>query len=611
MDDVASRPQPGLAPTAVSDESSTLLEVLVPQLWRLLYRRDRCRLRACSREILRLVDRSTDTLALRWASSEAERDGVVAALRRVLARGCRPRRLELPFYVAECPATKTAFGLRLLAELQALSLLPLKELLLVGLPLTAAVVRAIAMTVPQLSILELHGYTLSHDSPRFIPAPSGVQALLRHGAPHLQQLRLHNTTGLAGSSRLPAAPNGLAPLLLQCSRLESLMLGSSDREPLASYHRVLSALAQLPALRSLELLLPKEHDAGSSLTVLSNLTQLTHLEITADFDLGAVLPAVLGIRGLADLHLPSHQLRPSHMRQLAALTALTRLGAKGIGAAGEPSPEGTAELGTLPAPAPQPLVPLPALLQVLILTDAPSPSDLAALQLPSGPLRLQLPGITIPAADKGADGCLRESAAEALLAACRQLTGRFVEDEDAGASFELRLCSAAPPASWPDGYGTLFAALRAAGILWLAIHDASLTLYDVDALVRHLPLLEVRGVLACAGTGAGDLRLECAVELPSLPLLCRLKRLSGLQLYPGDELVEGWDSQLALRAALLVLCVEAPSLTDLTFHFSEDAQEQMVEAAEEVTDRLSEELPTLRDDPPSVQVERYSVGSTA
>ncbi|PNH09303.1 hypothetical protein TSOC_004083 [Tetrabaena socialis] len=548
MDNVASRPQPGLAPTAVSNESSTLLEVLVPQLWQRLDSWDFRHLRACSREVLQLADRSIDTLALRWAPSEAEREGIAAALSRTLARGCRPRRLHLLFsdlfsesVSKALGATKTAFALRLLAELQALSL-PLTELQLGGLPLTAAVVRAIAVAVPQPSILELFSYSLSHctglpDSRPFNPAPSGVQALLRHAAPHLQQLRLHNTYGLAGASLLPAAPNGLASLLLQCSRVESLMLGSPDREPLASYHGVLSALAQLPALRSLELLLPEVHDAGSSLTLLSGLTQLTLLETAADFDLGAVLPAVLGIRGLADLQLLSHQLQPSHMRQLAALTALTRLGAKSIGAAGEPSPEGTAELGSLAAPAPQPL----------------------------------LPGIAVPAANKGVDGCLREAAAEALLAACRQLAGRLWEDEDGGAPFQLDLRGAAPPASWPDGWGTLFAAMRPVALRDLAVHDASLTLYDVDALVRHLLMLE---------------------------------RLSWLELHPErGGLVEGWDSELALRAALLVLCAEAPSLADVSLWLGEDADEPLLEAALQTVGWLSQELPTLRDDPPSVHVE--------
>ncbi|PNH09300.1 hypothetical protein TSOC_004081 [Tetrabaena socialis] len=547
MDNVASRPQPGLAPTAVSNESSTLLEVLVPQLWQRLDSWDFRALRICSREVLRLADRCTDTLKLKCASSEAERDGVVAALCRMLARGCRPRKLGLWFFRAELPATKIAFGLRLLAELQASSL-PLTKLQLGGLPLTAAVVRAIVAAVPQASTLQLFGYSLLHctglpDSPRPNQDPSGVQALLRHAAPRLQKLRLYNTTGLAGTSMLPAAPNGLASLLLQCSRLESLRLSFPDnQEPLASYHGILSTRLCL-----------------------------SHLEVGGEFDLGDVLPALLGIRGLAALQLPSHQLQPSHMRQLAAFTALTLLGAQGIGAAGVPLPEGTEELGSLPAPAPQPLVPLPALLQELALVHAPSPSALTALQLPPGPLRLQLPGITVPAADKGADGCLRESAAEALLAACRQLAGRFCEDEDECSPFELDLCGAAPPPSWPDGYGTLFAAIRPVGIRRLAIQAVSLTLYDVDALVRHLPLLE---------------------------------RLLGLELHPErGGLVGGWDNELALRAALLVLCAEAPSLADVTIFVEEDADEPLLEAALQVVDWLSQELPTLRDDPPSVHVE--------
>ncbi|PNH00403.1 hypothetical protein TSOC_013779 [Tetrabaena socialis] len=223
---------------------------------------------------------------------------------------------------------------------------------------------------------------------------------------------------------------------------------------------------------------------------------------------------------------------------------------------------------------------------------------MAALQLPSGLIRLELPGLTIPVNDKDADGCLCPSAAEALLASCRQLAGRLWEDphvengEDLPDEnyFGLDLYSAAAPPSWPDGYGTLFAALQPLGLRRLTIRIASLTLCDVDALVRHLPLLE-------------GLKLDCAVELPSLPLLCRLKRLETLQLHPGEGgLVEGWDSELALRAALLVLCAEAPRLKELFLCLvPSDAQEQLLEASEQAIHWLMQELPMLRDDPPSLR----------
>ncbi|PNH09304.1 hypothetical protein TSOC_004082 [Tetrabaena socialis] len=418
--------------------------------------------------------------------------------------------------------------LRILAEIQAVSPpLALEDILLGGLPLTAAAVRGIAAAAPRLSILALHSYHLSRctgllGSLPYSPTLSGVQGLLRHAAPHLQQLSLCGTSGLVGASELQAPLHGLAPLLLRCSRLESLTLyGTGTAATVSFYSGVLSSLAQLPAMRSLKM-------------------ELTRLVIEAAIDLDAAMPALARMRGLAKLRLPSHQLRLSHMRQLAALTALIRLEVQGIVAADVPLPEGSAELGSLPAPAPQPLVPLPAL--------------------------LQLRGIIVPAADKGADGCLRESAAEALLAACRQLAGRVWDDPgvEEWSPFELDL--------WPDGWGTLFAAMRPVALRDLAIHNASLTLYDVDALVRHLPLLEF-------------LELDCTVELPSLPLLCRLEWLLGLDLHPATGgLVEGWDSELALRTALLVLCTEAPSLAYVTLWVGEDAEERLLEAALQAVD---------------------------
>ncbi|PNH09297.1 hypothetical protein TSOC_004086 [Tetrabaena socialis] len=389
--------------------------------------------------------------------------------------------------------------LRILAEVQAVSPpLELEDILLGGLPLTAAVVRGIAAAAPRLSILDLHSYHLSYstglpDSLPYSPTLSGVQGLLRLAAPHLQQLVLRDTSGMSGASELLAELHGLAPVLLRCSRLESLDLYSTETyaATVSFYGGVLSTLAQLPAMRSLEMGVPLAPGTGRTLDVPPGLTQLTRLVIEAAIDLDAAVPALARMRGLAELRLPSHQLRPSHMRQLAALTALTQLKVQGIGAADVLSPEGTAELGSLPAPAPQPLVPLPALLQDLFI--------------------------------------------------------------------------------WPDGWGTLFAALRPVVLRHLTVHDASLTLYDVDALVRHLPLLE---------------------------------RLSGLELHPKrGGLVGEWDSELALRAALLVLCAEAPSLADVSFWLGGDADEPLLEAVLQAVDWLSQELPTLRDGPPYLRVE--------
>ncbi|PNH09642.1 hypothetical protein TSOC_003720 [Tetrabaena socialis] len=202
----------------------------------------------------------------------------------------------------------------------------------------------------------------------------------------------------------------------------------------------------------------------------------------------------------------------------------------------------------------------------------------AALQLPPGRLRLQLGGITITRDDKDADGRLRPVAAESLLAACRQLAGRLCKcDKDLGPeldpagaplAFTVNLLSAAAPSGWPDLYGTFFAALQ-------------------PAMLRHLT----------------ELALDCAVELPSLPLLLRLKRLRCLHLYPGEEgLEEGWGSELALRAALLVLCAQSHSLMEVNLWFQPhpDPDDQLVAAAFAVADWLTDELPSLRGDPPEV-----------
>ncbi|PNH09293.1 hypothetical protein TSOC_004104 [Tetrabaena socialis] len=439
-----------------------------------------------------------------------------------------------------------------------------------------AELRAVS-TPPPLTVLRLSG----------IPLMAAV-GLLRLAAPHLQQLRLDDLLGRASESLEAEAPTSLASALLQCSRLEALRLGF--RRPKAPLLGVLSALAQLPALRALEYNLPLAGDAASLPA------GLTRLVLKSSLDLDWAMPTLARMRDLADLRLQCNKLRPLQLCHLAGLTALTRLAVKGIWATDDSPPAAAVVLGGL-GPLARLLVPLPAQLRSLSFNAAASPSEVAALQLPSGLIRLELPGLTIPVHSKDADGCLCPSAAEALLASCSQLAGRLGEDPfpmeyDQENYFGLDLRHAAAPPSWPDGYGTLFAALQPLALRRLTIKAGPLTLYDVDALVRHLPLLE-------------GLTFDCAVELPSLPLLCRLKRLETLELRPGvGGLVEGWDSELALRAALLVLCAEAPRLKQLFLVFPlSGAQDHLLEASEQAADWLSQELPTLRVDPPSLDID--------
>ncbi|PNG99044.1 hypothetical protein TSOC_015186, partial [Tetrabaena socialis] len=209
--------------------SLTLLRLLVPLLWRRLDQAGRCHLRACCREARRIASCTVEALSLEKSEWEPVKCAdAVAGLRGMLERGCRPRSLALMFRKGDeqWPEPETsAFGLRVLAELRAVSPLPLVALSLMGLPLTEEVARAITEAAPLLESLSLRHYDLSHgtvqpDSTLSTPALSGVQGLLRLTAPHLQRLVLK----LGGPAGSPAPAGGLGPLLLQCSRLEALSL---------------------------------------------------------------------------------------------------------------------------------------------------------------------------------------------------------------------------------------------------------------------------------------------------------------------------------------------------------------------------------------------------
>ncbi|PNH09622.1 hypothetical protein TSOC_003730 [Tetrabaena socialis] len=365
----------------------TLLRLLVPLLWRRLDVEGRHHMWACCREARRIASRTAEALGLNKSGWEpAECADAVAGLRGMLERGCRPRSLTLAFR-AGLESETSALGLRVLAELRAVSPLPLVALSLVGLPLTE----------------EVHP---------------------RHPRPQ---------------RRSPAPAGELGLLLVQCSRLEALSLQwYCTKVPVALSGLLGGVLAQLPALRSLEMALHENDEAGVVdeplvLTCLPQLTRLVVLGGNGALDPCSVLPAVAQMRGLADLQLPSHKLRPAHMLQLAALTALTRLHIGGVWATDELVHDGGATaVDGLRAAGAAPPVRLPAQLQVLVLYRSAAASEVAALQFPPG-LRLQLRGIEIAAEDKDADGRLRLAAAESLLAACRQLAGRLCKcDEDLG-----------------------------------------------------------------------------------------------------------------------------------------------------------------------------------
>ncbi|PNH03670.1 hypothetical protein TSOC_010249 [Tetrabaena socialis] len=142
-----------------------------------------------------------------------------------------------------------------------------------------------------------------------------------------------------------------------------------------------------------------------------------------------------------------------------------------------------------------------------------------------------------------------------LLVACRQLSGRVVHSALLSQHpFGVELDGASPPLSWQGTYRPLFTALQPAGLEQLGLSCAPLSVLDVDALVRHLPLLQV-------------LTLYDGLELAALPFLrclARLRKLCvGLGSMQGD-MEEAWLNKAALKGALLVLCKEAPSLKSIT-----------------------------------------------
>ncbi|PNH09282.1 putative sugar phosphate/phosphate translocator [Tetrabaena socialis] len=539
---------------------------------------------------------------------------------------------------------------------------PLTKLTLEALPLTAEVVASIACAGPHLSSLTLSGYDLSRcnsmpdDRPCSTPE-SGVRGLLLSAASHLQHLNLFDLAVL-DVAEPPAAPVGLlASLLPQCSLLESLTLHLGEEATRlellgqeAEVHlRIWEALPQLPALRQLDIAVP--YTAALHLSALSSLSQLTNLYADSDVtrawlqeDLpthmsasslnrqmgadasrvaGDMAPTVAHMRNLVKLDLPDARLHPTHLQQLAtALTALTYLRVGGITL--EPTDEGGDEPRQAagpgvrpPGPAVQPVAPMPPQLCYLGMRSFVDAAVLAALQLPDSVARLEAPGMKLcwnPQAGRG-PLCAPEAlpaVAASLLAACEQLAGRSIEwDPEDGREeepFRVLLFWARP---WPQGYGPLFAALQPAALRLLAVHHACLTVQDVEALVEHLPQLEL-------------LELWCGLQLASLTALRGLAHLSELCLYlsilqasieldgqGAMVLAPGWDDELLLREELLSVC-GAPRLQLLTLDCSPDplspgeACAAAVETAMmKAVDWLEEMLPQHRADPPRVQLMLY------
>ncbi|PNH03675.1 hypothetical protein TSOC_010252 [Tetrabaena socialis] len=264
------------------------------------------------------------------------------------------------------------------------------------------------------------------------------------------------------------------------------------------------------------------------------------------------LPDTSAMRGLVQLDVRCMELLPPHLQQLAALTALTQLrvgsvqsavAAAGAGGMAGPSPVDSAGL---------PLLPLPPRLGTLTIDEHMDAAVLAALQLPVCLTRLELPGVTLCDGASYGGGNLPPAAAEVLLVACRQLSGRYHHSTQPQLQlpFRVDLGRASPPPSWQGLYGPLFAALQPAGLEQLILSYPPLSVLGVDALVRHLPLLQV-------------LVLPCGLELASLPFLRCLARLRKLWVGLGGshgDVGETWGNVAALKGALLVLCKEAPSL---------------------------------------------------
>ncbi|PNH04894.1 hypothetical protein TSOC_008859 [Tetrabaena socialis] len=564
MDDAPGQPT---VPGEGQEPGSSLARV-IPLLLGLPYV-ERASLRGCCREVRVAVDCARAKLCI--GRVDRLPAGAAASVRGMLARGCRPSALAIVMPGRGTRVQRAEFGRSILVELAAVSPPSITDVEFDGIPLTAQVVLAIAAAAPRLCTLILGGYNLSlHNLPCSEPCGSTPT----HGG---VQLYLGRMTVRPSASQPSAASVSLASVLQQCSRLESLSFRTSHgavEDP-----AILPALAQLPALRSLQL-----HAFFYSIwhqTAVLGLSRLTHLSTFAEpYEM---VPVVANLRGLVELDLVYAELAPSHLEQLRALTALTSLRTGGI-QAHEPEPADDGE-----APGPVPGLPDPATLrlptqlrslELLFCTDV---CVLAALQLPASLTRLEVPGLYSHATDE--EGMLQPAAAEAVLAACRQLSGRY-EGASLTKYLSLDLGRAKPPASWQGVYGPLFAALQPVGLEELVLSCAPLTVRDVDALARHLSTLEV-------------LRLRCGLELASLPFLRRLDSLRDVVVHLHGveeelELLGGWESKEALEAALLVLCVDAPSLESITLDLKEMGEQEGVRAAtEEANEWLAERLPHL------------------
>ncbi|PNH03677.1 hypothetical protein TSOC_010250 [Tetrabaena socialis] len=466
-----------------------------------LSQRERGILRVCCRAARDAVDCAREALCIKCDVTGGKLPaGTAAGVQSMLARGCRPRGLKLQLGKGHNdPAASAALGISILDQLTAVPSLSIARLSLSGLPLTAQVVRALAAAAPTPRKLCLRSYDLSHCTglPGTLPSesvPSGVLGLLRHAAPHLQQLELSPLTIAAGAS-----VEALESSLQQCSRLESLTLLLRD-----SKKRLISWL-----------------------------------------------PDTSTMRGLLKLDMRCLQLLSPHLQELAALTALTQLRVGSVESAASAAAAGGTAVPVPAGPAGLLLLPLPPRLRTLAISDHIDAAVLAALQLPACLTRLELSGLTL--CDDATDerNNLQPAAAEVLLVACRQLSGRYHR-------------STPPPAEYLFGvskhpfhelYGPLFAALQPAGLEQLSLSCAPLSVLDVDALVRHLPLLQV-------------LTLNNGLELVSLPFLRSLARLRKLCVGQADAdgfyVAPPWDNEDALKCALLALCKEAPSLESIT-----------------------------------------------
>ncbi|PNH03676.1 hypothetical protein TSOC_010251 [Tetrabaena socialis] len=500
-----------------------------------LSQRERGILRECCRAARDAVDCAREALCVCCDVIGGELPvGTMAGVRGMLARGCRPRSLKLRLGGGHNdPAASAALGSSILAQITAVPSLSVAELSLAGLPLTAQVVRALAAAAPTPRKLCLRSYDLSHCAglPGTLPsesAPSGVLGLLRHAAPHLRRLELSPLKVPVGASLA-----ALESALQQCSRLESLTL-----------------------------LLRDSNDRPVSW-----------------------LPDTSAMCGLLKLDIPYSQLLPSHLQQLAALTALTQLRIGKVQVAVSAAAAGGTAVPGPAGPAGLPLLPLPPRLRTLGMDKKIDAAVLAALQLSACLTRLELPGVMLRDDTAYGGGHLQPAAAELLLVACRQLSGRYHRSTRPRAEylqfpfavprqpFRVDLGLASPPPSWRGTYGPLFAALRPAALKQLSLSCAALNVLEVDALVGHLPRLQV-------------LELPNGLELAALPFLHRLTRLRklcvGLGGVVGTGLVEAWGNEAALKCALLVLCREAPSLESVTLDVCE-----WVESTDTLDDALA------------------------